>query len=249
MRSDSTQGRIRRSRRPLAALVAAAVGVLALAIGAGTATAVTLKSGTITLTTGSNSAPFTGSWVRLYQTALGAGNPAGYFVNPSSPAADQTYTPVVNGTQGIKLGTPVQGLASPAFDGGGNSLTNTILKPVPFAGVNFSAFTAVNTDKKTKNGKKGLWIKVAGGKSATVAVTSADFSGWTIAYGGDSKYSTPGATSDVLAGGNLTGSLTWKDPKNKALGGSIILNWSSQITEPPFQPFTAVWQLQGTYTP
>jgi hypothetical protein len=238
-----------RQRMPLprAILLTLALSVGAPIAFASTAGAATLK-GTIQLTKGATSGPtpYAGSWVELYETA----DPSVFFTNPSSPAADQNYTPLVNGTQGVILGLPVQGIASPPFDGGGNSLTNTILTPEPFAGVNFSAYVTVNGAKKAKFGKKGLTIKVAGGKGPTVAVTSADFTGWTIAYGG-SSYDTPGSTSNIDAG-NLTGSLTWTNPKNKSLGGTITLDWSVPIINPPnnaFDAFTAQWQLQGTYVP
>jgi|CZKG01.1.fsa_nt_gi hypothetical protein len=232
----------RRPSLPRIALLALVVSAAALAAIASTATAAKLK-GSIALTTGSNSSPYTGSWVRLYQTA----NPAAYFINPSSPAADQSYTPLVNGTQGVELNT-AQPLASPPFDGGGNSLTNTILTPEPFAGVNFSAYVTVNPTKKAKFGKKGLILEVGKDKNATDAITAADFTGWTIAWGGDSKFATPGSTANV-DGGNLTGTITWTNPSKHNLGGKIALNWSAQINEPPFQAYTAVWQLQGTYTP
>ena len=148
------------SRAVLLALIA---GAALLATTAASANAVTLK-GSIQLTKGATSGPtpYAGSWVSLYETA----NPSVYFTNPSSPAADQNYTPLVNGTQGVDLGLPVQGIASPAFDGGGNSLTDTILTPEPFAGVNFSSYVVQNTAKKAKIGKKGLVVQVAGGSSA-----------------------------------------------------------------------------------
>jgi hypothetical protein len=238
-----------RQRLPLprVVLLALIVSVGALTVFASSAGAVKLK-GSIQLTSGATSGPtpYAGSWVELYETA----NPSVFFTNPSSPAADQNYTPLVNGTEGVDLGLPVQGIASPPFDGGGNSLTNTILTPEPFAGVNFSAYVTQNTAKKAKFGKKGLVIEVAGGKAATVAVTSADLTGWTIAYGGGS-YDTPGSTS-AIDGGNLTGSLTWTNPKHKNLGGTITLDWSVPIVNPPgnpFDAFTAQWQLQGTYVP
>jgi hypothetical protein len=224
------------------------VSVAALSAFASTASAGTLK-GSIQITKGATSGPtpYAGSWVQLYETA----DPSVYFTNPSSPAANQTYTPLVNGTEGADLGLPVQGIASPPFDGGGNSLTNTILTPEPFAGVNFSAYVTLNSAKKAKFGKKGLVIKVAGGKGPTVAVTSADLTGWTIAYGG-SSYDTPGSTSNIGDGGNLTGSLTWTNAKDHADGGTITLDWSVPITNPPgnaFDAFTANYQLQGTYVP
>jgi hypothetical protein len=226
--------------------MALVVGVASLALAV-SASAATLK-GTIQLTTGATSGPtpYAGSWVQLYETA----NPSVYFTNPSSPAANQTYTPLVNGTEGVDLGLPVQGEATPAFDAKGNSLTNTILTPEPFAGTNFSSFVTLNSAKKAKYGKKGIVIKVGGGKGATVAVTSADLTGWTIAWGG-LLFDTPGSTAGV-AGGNLTGSLTWTNPKDKSLGGTITLDWSVPIVNPPGNPFdtyTANWQLQGTYVP
>jgi hypothetical protein len=238
-----------RRRPPLARalLLTLVVSLGALVAFAGNASAGSLK-GSIQITTGATSGPtpYAGSWVQLYETA----DPSVYFTNPSSPAANQTYTPLVNGTEGLDLGLPVQGIASPGFDGGGNSLTNTILTPEPFAGVNFSAYVTQNNAKKAKFGKKGVVIKVAGGKGPTVAVTSADLTGFTIAYGG-SSYDTPGSTPNINSG-NLTGSLTWSNPKNKSLGGTITLDWSVPIVNPPgnaFDAFTANYQLVGTYVP
>jgi hypothetical protein len=236
-----------RSLLPRTVVLALTIGIAALAAFASSANAAALK-GTIQLTKGATSGPtpYAGSWVELYETA----DPSVFFTNPSSPAADQNYTPLVNGTQGVELGLPVQGIADPAFDNSGNSLTNTILTPEPFAGVNFSAYVTLNTAKKPKSGKKGLVIELASGKAATVAVKSADFTGWTIAYGG-SSYDTPGSTPNIN-GGNLTGTLTWVNPKDKALGGTITLDWSVPIVNPPgnaFDAFTAQWQLQGTFKP
>jgi hypothetical protein len=244
---DATQTAAARRRSSHGRLLVALLVSVAALLAATTAASATTLKGTITLTTGADSSPYAGSWVRLYQTADGPSNPAGYFVNPSSPAADQSYTPLVNGTQGVTLKTIIP-LASPAFDGSGNSLTNTLLTPEPFAGVNFSAYVPKNTAKKAKFGKKGLVLEIAKDKNATDPITSADFTGWTIAWGGDSNYATPGSTPDV-DGGNLTGSVTWTNPKKHKLGGTIALTWSSPISEPPFQAYTAVWQLQGTYTP
>jgi hypothetical protein len=244
---DATMTAVRH-RLPLQAAVLLAL-VVSLAMGAfASAAGATKLKGTIQLTKGATSGatPYAGSWVELYETA----DPSVFFTNPSSPAADQNYTPLVNGTEGVDLGLPVQGLASPPFDNSGNSLTNTILNPEPFAGVNFSAYVTSNSAKKAKFGKKGLTITVAKGKSATVAVTSADFTGWTIAYGG-SSYDTPGSTPNIDSG-NLTGTLTWVNPKKTSLGGTITLDWSVPIINPPgnaFDAFTAQWQLQGTYVP
>ena len=115
--------------------------------------------------------------------------------------------------------------------------------------MNFSAFVATPSSKKVKLGKKGIVIKIAGGKGPTVAVTSADLSGWTIAYGGG-LYATPGTTANLGAGGNLTGSLTYSAPKSKS--GTITLDWSTPISGPtgsPFDAFTANWQIVGTFTP
>jgi hypothetical protein len=238
-----------RRRLPLAKvlLLALVVSLGALAASASAAGAVTLK-GSIQLTTGATSGttPYAGSWVQLYETA----DPSVYFTNPSSPAADQNYTPLVNGTEGVDLGLPVQGEANPAFDSQGNSLTNTILTPEPFAGTNFSAYVTLNSAKKAKYGKKGIVIKVAGGKGPSVAVTSADLTGWTIAYG-NSYYDTPGSTSNV-DGGNLTGTLVWTNAKKHSEGGTITLDWSVPIINPPgnaFDDFTAQYQLVGTYDP
>ncbi len=232
---------------PWTVLLALVVSVGALAAFASAAGATTL-TGSIQLTKGATSGPtpYAGSWVELYETA----DPSVFFTNPSSPAADQNYTPLVNGTEGVDLGLPAQGIADPAFDGSGNSLTNTILTPEPFAGVNFSAYVTVIAAKKGTFGTPGLAITVAGGNGATVAVTSADLTGWTIAYGG-SSYDTPGSTPNIDSG-NLTGSLTWTNPSNHSLGGTITLDWSVPIINPPgnpFDAFTAQWQLQGTYVP
>jgi hypothetical protein len=218
------------------------LGALALALAAftGAAQAVKLK-GSIQLTAGSTTAPYTGSYVRLYETA----SPSTFYTNPSSPAADQTYTPVSNGTEGLLLNS-AEGLSNPAFDGGGNSLTNTLTTPTPFSTINFSVY--LNKPKKGI-GAKGAVIVVGGGKLATVPVTSADLTGWTVAWGGDAKYATPGSTAGLGAGGNLTGQLVWVNPKDKALGGTITLNWTAAITEPPFNAFTAEWQIVGTYKP
>jgi hypothetical protein len=187
-------------------------------------------TGTIKLTTGADAEPYTGSWVRLYETA----DPTDFFENPSSPAANKSYTPLVNGTQGLELNT-VQAEASPAFDEKGNSLSNAIITPQPFATINFGIYTSAASV-----------LEVDKDKNATDAIASANLTGWTVAYAGNSNYATPGSTPPT---GNLTGSITWVNAKKHKLGGTVTLNWSVQIKEAPFEAYTAEWQVVGTLEP
>lgn len=204
------------------ALVGATAGVAA------TANAESLSGGTIALQSGATTgaAPYSGSTVHLYLD----GNPGAPYTNTSSPAADQTYTPLVNGVSGLTIGT-AQGEASPAYDLSGNSLSNAIGTPQLFGPVTFGLFTASAPS-----------LNVASGSTAaTQAISSGDLGGWTVAYGGVNY-----PTSSNTTTGNLAGTVTWTNRFDHSQGGHVKLNWVADIVNGPFAPYTSQWQVEGT---
>lgn len=219
----------KRSFRRTAVVAAStlALGVGASAAVATTANAESLSGGTLAIQTGatSGSLPYPGSWVHLYLD----GNPSAPYTNTSSPAADQTYTPLVNGVSGLTVGT-AQGQASPAYDLSGNSLSNAIGTPQLFGPVKFGYYTTAAPS-----------LNVASGSTAaSQSISSGDLGGWTVAYGGTSY-----PTSSDTSTGNLAGTVTWNDRFDHSQGGHVKLTWIADITNGDFAPFTSKWQVEG----
>lgn len=169
----------------------------------------------------------TGSSFRMVQP--GGTLEEGPFVpNGDSPCTDQTWNPLMAGTDGGLDTTTAQTAPDPAFDETGNGLAAAVIEPVVFFGVAF----AVAVDAP------------APALEATDGSISGDTSGWTAYYGNEMfnqgapkpDGSTPGLTAAP------TGTI---DPET----GAYVLEWSSQIVGGAFNDFTGIWHLEGTFTP
>jgi hypothetical protein len=227
--------------RILALAVALTVSAGALLLTAGLASAATPLSGTLGIAPGKyvpakhgKAAHYTGSYFRM----LLPGATDKYFHNPNSKAKDKTYTLFIPGSQkGLRLGA-FQPPPTPAFASDGFALASSIVKPMEFAGIDFSISTA------PADAQSGL-PDVVPSLSVTGDRVTGDFSAWTAEW--NSIYFNQGAPkpgSEPFPGPTKPVNGTY-DPKTKAY--QII--WYSLIVGGPFNGFTGYWHLQGTLVP
>lgn len=160
-----------------------------------------------------------------------------FFANSDSRAKDNTYTlfrPGIDG--GLRTGV-FQEQPKPAFDNRGFALANRIVRPLPFAGIEFSLSTA-NPDAQS-GAKVGVPTISANGRRLT-----GDLRAFTASW--NSIYFNQGAPKPA---GNLPG-LTRAprgtyDPKTKR----YTIDWVSQIVGGPFNDFSGYWHFEGRFEP
>jgi hypothetical protein len=158
-----------------------------------------------------------------------------YLANPSSSAVHGSYTLITPGTdKGLETGK-YQPEPSPAFDSNGNALASRIFKPVKFEGVGFSGATA-KVDPQTNTSVPAPSIAVSGHKlTGNLAAFAVSWSKQQFNQGSPKPGGTyPGATTHVTGTYN---------PKTHAFS----LTWRSEIVGGPFNSFSGLWHLAGTF--
>jgi LPXTG-motif cell wall-anchored protein len=160
-----------------------------------------------------------------------------FLSNGNSPCSNQAYTPLSPGTAGGLSTVSYQPNPSPAFNGSGDGLADTITQPQDFFGINF-ALSTNSTDPQTKQSVPIPSISNSGGtlsgnlEAISVAWNNQNFNQGSPKPGG----SMPGLTS-ASTGTYSSGS------------GTFTLTWSSAIVGGPFNNFTGLWHLEGTFVP
>lgn len=228
------------NRRTLGTLLVA-ISVLAVAAIAPAAATTAQKPkstalvGTFEVAPGADSGgTVTGSYFRMVQTG-GTVDAGPYVPNGDSTATDQTYTLLTPGTDGgLRTGT-YQPQPEPPFDADGNGVADAILTPTKFFGVLFAVSTN-KTDPQTGATTKKPAVKASGKK------LSGNLSAVGVAYG--NQHFNQGAPKPAGAEGETTGPSGTYDAKT----GAYTLEWSSQIVGGPFDGFTGIWHLEGTFT-
>jgi hypothetical protein len=180
-------------------------------------------------------APTSGSYFRMIQP--GGTLDAGPFLpNGDSSCGDKTYSPLVPGTDGGLITGKFQPQPDPPMDATGNGLADAILKPTKFFAQNFAVSTNA-TDPQTGERVKPLSIKVS--KSGELSGTTTAFS---VAYGGQ-QFNQGAPKPD----GSLPGITTKLSGTYDKLTGAYEMEWVTQIVGGPFDTFTGVWHLEGTF--
>ncbi|TPW15960.1 MAG: hypothetical protein FD127_424, partial [Acidimicrobiaceae bacterium] len=172
----------------------------------------------------------TGSYFRMIQ---GGGTVDGPFVpNSDSPcAADQSYSLLEPGTDGGMATGRHQPSPDPAFDATNNATAAAIVAPVKFFGTAFAVATDEASDPPTLTAADGAI-------SGQVPSWTAYYAGLVFNQGAPKPDgSLPGLTSEAV-----TGTI---DPAT----GEFVIEWMSQIIGGPFDTFTGVWHIEGTFTP
>jgi len=176
----------------------------------------------------------TGSYFRMVQS--GGTLADGPFVpNSDSSADDQTYTLLETGADGGLVAGDYQPDPDPAFDDAGNALADGIIQPTVFFGVGFSL--ATNEDDPQ-----------SGDAVDAVSITNEDgtLTGQTTAVSAaySNQFFNQGAPKPD---GSSPGETTAVSGTYDAETGAYTLDWASQIVGGPFDGFTGVWHLEGTF--
>ncbi|HVT78202.1 MAG TPA: hypothetical protein VHD87_14295, partial [Acidimicrobiales bacterium] len=223
----------RELRRAAVLLVAFAV-ILALPRPAGAETDDLVGSFRLTPGTCASGTP-TGSYFRMVQPSGSVQN--GPFVaNGDSTCSDQTYTLVTPGSDGGFVTGAYQPTPSPAFDGSGNSLATRIVVPATFFGVQFGLSTDP-TDRQT--GKSVPPLSLRADASGHL---SGDVRAWAATWN-KQDFNQGAPKPDGSAPGLTTAAHGTYD----ASTGAFVLEWASTVVGGPFNDFTGVWHLTGTF--
>lgn len=179
-------------------------------------------------------APTSGSYFRMLQS--GGSLEAGPFLpNGDSTCADTGYTPLAPGTDGGLRTGKFQSNPDPAFDATGNGLATAIFVPTKFFGVDFAVSTN-KTDPESGETDTAPAIRAKGKK------LSGNLEAVSVAYGGQ-QFNQGAPKPD----GSLPGNTKVLSGTYNAKTGAYTIEWSSQIIGGPFDGFTGVWHLEGTF--
>lgn len=176
-----------------------------------------------------------GSYFRMVQS--GGKLATGPFVtNSDSTCATKTYTALTAGRDGGLLTGSYQAQPDPPFDASNNGAANKITEPTKFFAVGFAIATNAK-DPQTKADVPAPSI-VAGNDGKLTGDLSAVGVSWNGQEFNQGAPKPGGATS-----ANTTGPTGTYD----ATTGAYTLEWTSQIVGGPFNGFTGVWHLTGTF--
>ena len=176
-----------------------------------------------------------GSYFRMVQS--GGTAEAGPFVpNADSSCADTSYSALLPGTDGGLITGSFQEQPNPPFDAAQNGLADLIVQPMKFFGVNFAASTNP-TDPQSGESVPAPTIMVVDGK------LSGDLAAMTVAWNGQ-QFNQGAPKPDGSMPGITAAPTGTYDPAT----GAYVLEWTSQIVGGPFDGFTGVWHLEGTFT-
>jgi hypothetical protein len=195
-------------------------------------------TGTFKLATGtySRTAGAAGSYFRMIFPG-GSVSRGPFFDNPSSGAADRTFTLVTAGSDGGLVTGAYQEPPTPAFTSEGDALARRIILPQRFAGRNFSLSTA------PKDGQTGVDVP-APTITNTAGKLSGDLQAFTASW--NKLYFNQGSPKP---GGGTPGRTTSVRGTYDEATRAFVLEWASAIVGGPFSGFTGYWHLQGVFEP
>lgn len=177
-----------------------------------------------------------GSYLRMV-LAGGTLEDGAFFENPDSECSDRTYITITPGADGGVVSGEFQPVPDPAFDGTGNSLADAITRPQGFVGIQFS-ISSNETDPQTGETAPAPSFVVEDG------VITGDTSAITASW--NNEYFNQGAPKPDGSEPGLTRAVTGTYDADT---GKFVIEWSSQVVGGPFNDFTGIWHLEGTFTP
>lgn len=157
--------------------------------------------------------------------------------NGDSPCTDKTFTPLQPGTEGGLVTGSYQPQPNPPFDAAGNGAAVALSKPQKWFAIAFSLATNP-TDPQTKRKAVVPSITNNGGK------LSGDLRALAAAWNGQ-HFNQGAPKPDGSTPGNTSAPTGTYDADTE----SYELDWASQIVGGPFNNFTGVWHLEGTFEP
>lgn len=190
-------------------------------------------SGLFGISAGSCESKPMGSMFRMIQPGGSATGP--YVTNSDSPCGDQTFTPLAPGTDGGLSTIAYQPNPDPAFDAGGNGRAAAIIKPQKFFGVAF-AMSTNDKDPQTGATVDKPVVTSSGGQ------LSGDLRAVSVAY--NTQHFNQGSPKP---NGSRPGVTAGPTGAYDATTGAYTLDWASTIMGGPFNGFTGMWHLEGTF--
>lgn len=175
-----------------------------------------------------------GSYFRMIQPN---GKPVDgpYVPNGDSPCGDKTWAPMKAGSDGgLKTGA-YQPYPEPPFDDKGNGTAASVTQPTVWFAVTFANATN-EKDPQTNTAASTPKIVVEDGK------LSGDLSAYAAAW--NKQHFNQGAPKP---GGDRPGLTVGPSGTYDEATKAYTLDWSSQIVGGPFNNFTGVWHLEGTF--
>ena len=243
------------------------IGLVGLTVPAGATVSANAQGkvlvGLFRLTPGSDTAGHLGgTYFQMLQPGASAAS-GPYMVNANSKADGGQATLLQPGTAGGFRTEKYQSEPTPAFDSGGNSLADAITVPTLFFAVKFSISTN-KVDPQTKTQCAPPVVVEKNGK------LTADMSSWAASWNkqnfnqGAPK---PVPNTSAKSPGEKQAQEAWSFVSQRFLGaapkatvsgisatgtfnaktGKYELQWTSLIVGGPFNGFTGLWHLAGTF--
>jgi hypothetical protein len=183
----------------------------------------------------SGSGPASGSYFRMVQS--GGTLSAGPFVsNGDSTCTTKTYTALQPGTQAGLITDGYQEQPSPPFDAQHNGAAAAITQPTKFFAVGFALSTNPKDPQTGANAPAPEITASASGK------LSGDLSAVGVSWNGQ-QFNEGAPKPDGAESAGTTAPTGTFDSTT----GAYTLEWTSQIAGGPFNGFTGVWHLEGTF--
>ena len=183
----------------------------------------------------SNGGVTEGSYFRMIQPRGNAEN--GPFINNgNSPCGDDTYTPMNPGDDGGLATGNYQPNPEPAFDNAGNAQARGIFEPLNFQGIDYGGSTN-EVDPQTKQDVPAPVITTDGNGNV-----GGDVRAVSVAW--NNQHFNQGAPKPDGSTPGLT-----KAPHGTfdSATGAFVIEWTSTISGGPFDGFTGLWHLEGTF--
>ncbi|WP_370248811.1 hypothetical protein [Nocardioides sp.] len=192
--------------------------------------------GTFALDPGACDGAPSGSYFRMVNSG-GTLEEGPYFPNPDSSCSDPSITPIAPGTDGGLVTGGYQPSPDPAFDDQGNAQADGITAPAGFAAIQFGLSTQ-ETDPQTGTEVPAPEILAADGE------LSGQITAWSASW--NSLYFNQGSPKPDGSSPGLTAPVSGTYDEET---GRFVLEWASAVVDGPFNGFTGVWHLEGTFTP
>jgi len=160
-----------------------------------------------------------------------------FFENPDSTCPNKAYTLAVPGVQGGLVTGKFQPNPFPAFNAQGGALADSIVRPQSFTAIDFS----IATDQKDP--QTGLTVP-----PPAISVKKGKLSGqveaWSASW--NKLYFNQGSPKPNGTAPGLTAPLSGT---YNAKTHAFVITWTSQVVGGPFNGFTGLWHLAGTFHP
>lgn len=175
----------------------------------------------------------TGSWFRMVQP--GGTVEAGPFVaNADSSCVNQDVSPLTPGADGgLRVGD-YQPQPDPPFTADGTAAANAVIAPQGFFAVRFGIST------NEQDPQSGEQVPAPAVFTTDDGSIEADLSAFSVSWNG--QFFNQGSPKPGADGPRATG--TYDEAT-----GAYALDWTSTVDGGPFDGFTGVWHLEGTFQP